>query len=123
MKPYFWHKKHFVLFSAVVIFFLVITFSVWVKTSNAMLGFGGRIASVVPCTCSANLMITIAGVRGGVFSFEPGSLPFAWYQIYRPGPWARGTYVPGNVCLWIVPDGCAGIPTMGTIIEVGTSLF
>lgn len=98
--------------------------SIGVNTSSAqMLGFGGRVASVVPCPCSMNLMITIAGVKGGTFSFGPGSLPFAWYQIFRPGPFAKGAYAPGGSCLWFIPYGCAGFPTMGTIVEVGTSMF
>lgn len=108
---------------ATILFFFVVMFGAGVKTSDAMFGFGGRIVSVVPCPCSMNLAITIAGIRGGIFSLEPGVLPFAWYQIFRPGPWAKGTYVPGNVCLWPIPYGCAGFPTMGTILEVGTSMF
>ena len=76
----------------------------------------------MPCPCSDNLAISVVGVKGGIFSFGPGSVPFAWYQIYRPGPWAKGTYAPGGVCLWPFPDGCAGFPTEGTILDVGTSL-
>ena len=115
--------RHFVLLSSITVFFLAVSFSMGVKTTNAMLGFGGKIAWVMPCPCSMNLAIMIVGVKGGVFSFEPGSIPFAWYQIFHAGPWALGTYIPGNVCLWFIPDGCAGFPTMGTILDVGTSAF
>lgn len=117
-------NKRFIISCAIAILFILIAlFSVGMKRSNAMLGFGGRIVSVIPCPCSFNLAVTVAGVKGGIFSFEPGSLPFAWWQIFRPGPWAKGSYVPGNVCLWFIPYGCAGIPTMGTILDVGTSMF
>lgn len=113
-----------IFFGVVTLFFLVASFGVGVKTSNAaLLGFGGKIAWVMPCPCSANLAIFIVGVKGGVFSFGPGSIPYAWYQIFHPGPWALGSYVPGNMCLWPVVVGCAGFSTRGTIINVGTSMF
>lgn len=116
-------NKHFII-SCVIAILLILTasFGVGMKKSNAMLGFEGKIVSVTFCPCSFNLLISIAGVKGGIFSFEPGSVPFAWYQIFHSGPWTKGSYVPGNVCLWYVVVGCAGIPTMGTILDVGTSL-
>lgn len=108
-----------------VVFLFVSLFGVGARIARAegLPGFGGKIVSVITCPCSMNLMITIAGVKGGTFSFGPGSVPFAWYQIYRPGPWAKGTYSPGGMCLWFIPFGCAGIPTMGTMLEVGTSMI
>ncbi len=117
------NKRTLLLSTTAVLFVIIAVFGVWVKTSSAIsLGFGGRITKVVYCPCSANLAIFVVGVKGGVYSFEPGSLLFAWYQIYRPGPWTVGTYTPVNKCLWFVPKGCAGFPTIGTIIDVGTSI-
>ena len=116
------NKRTFLLSTTAVFFILIASFGMWAKSSNAILGFGGKIAYVYYCPCSANLAVFVAGVRGGVYSFTPGSLLYAWYQIFRPGPWTVGTYVPSNVCLWFIPYGCAGFPTMGTMIEVGTSI-
>ena len=118
------NKYPFLLGIASILFFLAVSFGVGVKTSNAaLLGFGGRILWVMPCPCSGNLAIAIGPPRGGIYSFGPGSIPYAWYQIFHPGPWALGSYVPGNACLWFIPFGCAGFPTMGTMINVGTSMF
>ncbi len=106
------------LVAASVLF--VASFGMWVKPANAMLGFGGRIVFVKLCPCSANLAIWVFGPRGGVYTFQPGvSVPFANYQFWRPGPAILGTFVPGGVCL--TGFFCAGFPTMGTMVTVGTS--
>ena len=127
------NSRHLLIGLATLFFVFIISFSLWVKRGDAlslMSGFGGRIAWVMPCPCSLNLAILIAPTNPlappstyGIFSFEPGSVPFAWYQIFRPGPAVKGTYVaPKNECLWPFPDGCEGFDTRGTIVDVGTSL-
>ncbi len=116
------NKRAFLLTLAALFFLLVASFGVGIKSSNAMLGFGGKIVAVRPCLCSANLAVFVVGVKGGVYTFQPGvSLLFAQYQIWRPGPWVLGTYAPGGVCLRYRFLGCTGFPTMGTMITVGTS--
>ncbi len=115
------NKRVFLSVTVSVVFLLVASFGVGIKSSNAMLhGFGGKIVYVHYCPCSANLAVFVLGVKGGVYTFQPGvSLLFANYQIWRSGPWVVGTYVPGGVCLtW---KKCAGFSTTGTILTVGTS--
>ncbi len=118
------NKRTLLLSATAILFVFIASFGMWIKSSNAIFhGFGGKSVYVMYCPCSANLAVFVLGVRGGVYSFGPGSLPFAWYQIFRSGPWVLGTFVPGTgMCLWPVPFGCAGFPTMGTILEVGTSI-
>ena len=79
--------------------------------------FGGRILKVI--TCDEGLLITIGWPRGGEFMFTAGSILYAWYQIYRPGPWALGIALP-------IFEACTidGEPIGGGLImhKVGTSL-
>ena len=116
------NKRTLLLGMVGVLLLFVASFGLWVRSTNAILGFGGKSVYVYYCPCSANLAVFVVGVKGGVYTFQPGvSQLFAWYQIWRAGPWVLGTYAPPGVCLWYIPYGCAGFPTMGTMIEVGTS--
>lgn len=84
--------------------------------------FGGVITSVFYCPCSANLAIVVGPPSPGTYTYQPGvSMVYPFYQIFRPGPWVKGSYIPGTgVCA--TGYFCATVPTMGTISDVGTSL-
>lgn len=120
-------KRHPIAMSFVfAIFIVTVSFSLRVKAGRALgiAPFGGRILSVQYCPCSWNLAITVGPPVGGVFTYEPGfSTVRAFYQIFRPGPWVLGTYVPGGSCLTFCHWCCmpANFP-IGTIDEVGTSM-
>ena len=114
--------------SAVLIIVLV---SFMIPRSKAQafslgLPFGGKITSVLPCTCPADLgwQITVGPPRPGVYMYQPGfSMLFMNYNIFRPGAWVVGiatTYVP---CLQISITGCIPVSTGGLLIRlIGTSL-
>lgn len=83
--------------------------------------FGGRIEKVNYC-CNG-IELTIGPPRPGNFIFEWGrSVPYAFYQFYRPGPWALGDAYPGGSCEDIY-DECAPHPAKGTIRQIGTSMY
>ncbi len=97
-------------------------FNYKIKKADALipLPFGGRIIAVVPCT--NGILVTVSPPWPGMFMFEfAATVPFAYYQFYRPGPAIKGTYFAGGSC--ILPPPAPPIPAMGTMIIVGTSLF
>lgn len=122
--PFLMKKRQMVVGGIFVLSFFVAAYSVWIKPSKAVLQFGGQITSVFYCPCSANLAIVVGPPSPGVFMYQPGvSMVYAWYQIFRPGPWVLGTYTPGGACMMFIPYGCAPMAApMGTITQVGTSL-
>jgi len=86
--------------------------------------FGGLILAVDECTCSGSFLITIGPPVPAIVLYVPGvSMPHEWFQILRVGPWAKGTYRPGGVCL-MAGKSCTpfSLQPVGTIFEVGTSL-
>lgn len=89
--------------------------------------FGGRITSIVPCTCSVPptmLKITVDPPVGGSFIFIPKvSTLYKFYKLLPPS-WVLGTSVGRRECLVGVPPTCAPAGAGGTIIRMtGTSLF
>jgi hypothetical protein len=117
-------KRSFILGTAAILLLLGVSFGLWVKSSKAIIPFGGPITSVFYCPCSANLAVVVGPPSPGIFMYQPGaSTVYAFYQIFRPGPWVLGNYVPGGACMMFIPYGCAPMAfPMGTINEVGTSL-
>lgn len=125
MKFFLFAKKHYIATSFIVVFFLIITsFGMRVKSGKAIVPFGGQILAVTYCPCSANVAITVGPPAGGVFTYDGSGMVYAFYQLFRPGPWVLGSYIPGSPGCWMfVPHGCVPIATpIGTISEVGTSM-
>lgn len=132
-------KKPLVLLSVTIFLILVIVaFGVKVKDTEALLGFGGPIIAVYPCTCfpPGGVAISVGlpgggpGIGAGTFLYETGvTLLHKYGQWFRPGPWVLGTYIPtpGAVCAVLAPipaDPCIPLVyiTGGTIVNMGTSL-
>ncbi len=91
--------------------------------AHAQVGFGGAIVKSMPCACSGNWLVVVAGYPSGVspLVFQPGaSVPFAFGSFYKPGAFTLGTFVPGGVCL-TPGTPCVLVPTIGTITMIGTS--
>jgi len=110
-------KKFFslLLLGAMVSSFM---FLFWPRPAEAILGFGGKILSFIPCL-NAGALFFIGPPRGGLFMRVPSTLVFAYGQL-RPGPWALGSYFPGGACvISIIPP--IVIPALGTMIMIGTS--
>ncbi len=86
--------------------------------------FGGPITLTFYCTCSMGIALTIGPPVGGTFVFQFGkSIPYAYGQVYRPGPWTLGTWTTGGECEFYVPPAeCVSYPVMGVIDKIGTSL-
>lgn len=104
---------------------IVTFFVVKIKTSSAILGFGGVVQSFVACTESANYAIFIAGrPTSGYFMWEPTTINHTYgsQQLFSSGAWALGTYTPVGVCVISVEPPVTLEPITGTMIRVGTSL-
>lgn len=131
MKFLHYIKKHTIFFSIIVLLLLAVSYGSKVKSGKAIVPFGGVITAVTPCDCSVGYMIIVAGpTTAGAFLYQTGvSILFPWYEIFTPGPFVLGTYIPGAVCMIGVPPACtdafmgAGAePYNGTIEMVGSSL-
>lgn len=104
------------LFSLLLIIFIFLS-PVYVKAAPAT-NFGGVIVSMFPCPASANWILFISDKRVVApigLMFQPGFSVL--YKMYQPRPVvnALGSFVPGGTC--------DGFPVMGTILQMGTSLF
>lgn len=125
-----------------IMFFLVLVgtiFSIKIRTSMALVGFGGQVMSVTLCTCSlpGSVALTVGTPTPGVYLYTPTTVLFdhynfwgtgAWlgyvYTHFVPGPWVLGTYIPGGVCLIPTVPDCTPLPYItGTIEKMGTSLL
>jgi len=96
--------------------------------SNPLGGaFGGRITTVIPCTCSVPptmLKITVGSPKGGSFIYIPGVSTL--YKLYKllPPSWVLGLSTGRRECLIGTPPTCAPAGAGGTIIRMtGTSLY
>ncbi len=83
--------------------------------------FGGPILAVDECTCSGGWRILVGPPRPMDLLYQPPiSTLFSFYNIFTPGPFALGTYIPGGYCSRGTTF-CTGSNVAGTIILVGTS--
>ncbi len=85
--------------------------------------FGGNITYVVYCTCSAGMLLTVAGPIPGVFYYSTvGSILYPNYQIYRTGPSVIGlaSQTPGQC--WVIATPCYVVGAGPVITQIGTSL-
>ena len=83
--------------------------------------FGGKILTVIPCTCTRSLLLIVGPPKGGLFLYVPGLSRL--YQNFSliPGRWILGTSIGKAPCLTGFPPVC--IPTgSGAIIrKIGTN--
>lgn len=95
------------------------------KSATGIIPFGGRSTMMIPCTCSANILLYITDPKGVQLQliYQPGVTVL--YQMGNPSVNVNmlGQYVAGGVCMVYVGTGCSstGSP-MGTMIQLGTSL-
>lgn len=137
-------KKYKLFFVAVVLVTVIVaSLLVKAKKSEALLfrGFGGVVASVTVCTCSAvpTYYVSLGPPTGGEYLLVEGvSEPFAYYDIWGTtgsfvgdtwvntpsGPWVLGSYTTGVSagCLMKGTPCYLMPPALGTIYQYGTSL-
>src|SRR5947208_618090 len=88
--------------------------------TEAVIGvpFAGRVATVVPCTCSAGAIVTFAtlfavgsvpAVGLSLYYQLPISITFSHFIVGIPGTFELGTYTPGvqAICLVGAPPLCS----------------
>lgn len=140
MKFLFYTKKHRVLVSIIVFLIMItVSFAVKIRSSKAILGFGGRITEVTFCTCTqGSWAYTVVGDPSGVFVYTPLAVPYKWYNFLPKGvytypvlipftsPWILGSYVPTPVvssCWMYAAEACYPLPSLGEITSFGTSKY
>lgn len=109
--------------AATVLAALVLAFSLPSPAQAVGVPFGGIISVSMPCSCSGNWLVIVAGFPSGYVPLvvQPGvTIPFPFYSLYKPGAFTKGDYVPGGVCL-MPGTPCWTFPVLGTINLVGTS--
>lgn len=109
-----------------VSFFIPLPKSVQVTAAVGTIPFGGRIIYTTVCTCGGGSWgIKVGPPVGGDFIYQPGvSHLFAFYSIFRPGPWVLGTAAGGAPCMQVRGNSCVPdevVPAGPVIIMVGTS--
>lgn len=108
-------------------FLLIITLFLGpVKASALPTNFGGQILAFYPCTCSMNFIYYIRDVRYQYMPlvYQPGFTIL--HKMYTPYPSVNtvGNYVPGTgVCSTYIYPSCVTIPSIGSILNFGTSLL
>lgn len=124
MKIFSYIRCHSKLLSIVVFFVLIaVSFGMNVKSSKALLGFGGEIVNVIPCIDEASYAIVIGTPKPGVYIWTPATIMYQYYNLWTPGPWVLGGYIPspGLTCSDLGVPLIAGIN--GIIESVGTSMM
>ncbi len=115
------------LSSLIILSFILILSANKAEALSLMMPFGGKIKSVQPCTCPANLawQITVGPPRPGVFMYKPGmSTLFSKFNIFSPGPYVVGIATGYSPCMQASVTGCTPTSTGGPLIRlVGTSGF
>ncbi len=87
--------------------------------------FGGRIISMVPCSCNPDQssQLTVAGPSGssGTYLYSISTKVYARNSV-KPNSFLLGKYTSGGSCQVGVPPECSPLPiTKGTISFTGTS--
>ncbi len=95
------------------------------NAASGIMPFGGKSTSMVPCTCSGNILLYVLDARGTTLPliYQPGVTVL--YKMGNPtsGTNMLGQYVSGGQCLIYVGSGCSsGGTPIGTMIQLGTSL-
>lgn len=109
-----------ILFSFAIALLFV---STYMSRSSAQLinpPFGGRVIAILPCTCTGGFAILLGFPRPGFYLFQSGISRLYKNFIILPGSQVLGNAVVTGVCLTAL--ACVPIPTIGTILKVGTSL-
>jgi len=88
--------------------------------------FGGKITTMIPCTCSSGYQINIAipYKHAGFYLYLPGITKLYKRNLVYPTAWILGKYSSGGVCAITLPPPavCGSLPiTKGTITYIGTS--
>lgn len=114
-----------------LIFLIVSSFVFFVPQAEAQLAqpFGGLVTFTVPCACTGTLNVWftplyIAGTPiTGQITYSPfTTILYAYFNIGVPGTWHLGSYIPGVQACWVpVGLGCAPVPSLGLMTQVGTS--
>ena len=87
--------------------------------------FGGRITTVIPCTCSVGSQVNIIGfpsIFSGSYLYFPGAAEIKGKGNVAPSRLILGHYSPGGTCRIGVEPYCTVLPiSKGTLKIFGTN--
>ncbi len=92
-----------------------------------LLNFGGRITTVIPCTCSTGSQVNVVGTGrnaqfSGSYLYLPGITIVKGKGKVLPSRIILGKYSPGGTCMVGVAPECTTLPiTKGTKGTIGTN--
>lgn len=126
----FFNKQSLILsarsFAVILVFALVATIGLVVwngRDAQAATPFGGRVTTVVFCTCSLNFLLTVSPPVGGMFIYEPFStVVYEFHRIPVVGVWLLGLRSSATSCTVFVGKGCASLGSYPVIQMTGTSM-
>lgn len=115
------------IFVLVAVFFILI--SLLLPTTATALSFplnfggafGGKILSVIPCTCAFSLLLRVGPPKGGSFLYVPGVSKLHQNFSLIPGRWILGTSFGRASCLTGFPPFCAPFGSGAIIRKIGTN--
>ena len=129
------HKGSELLLNAVLIkagclvIIAIIAFTFPIETTrgaSVLVAFGGRVTSVIVCTCPANFgySVTVAGQKGGQFFYSLAKTKKYAYYMPRPGGQIKGLAYPVySPCFQVSINGCTPGGPGGLLMEkFGTNL-
>lgn len=83
--------------------------------------FGGRIQSILECTCTGDLRLSVGPPRPATVLFTSSSRLYAWWNI-AAGNWVLGDHTGAGATCWVqAVTYCIAYPAEGTIMKMGTS--
>ena len=120
---YFFRKRKILTFSVLILIVFFASFSV--IFAAGLPWFGGRITTVVPCTCSTGFQVGIIGYPAtfsGTYLYLPGATQVRGKGNVLPSRLILGLYSSGGVCMIGIPPECSNLQiSKGTMKIIGTN--
>jgi hypothetical protein len=119
--------KYFLKYKKIAIFLILILVGGFFVFSDALgvgflKNFGGRITTVIPCTCSTGSQVTIIGspkIFSGTYFYSPSTTRVKGKGNILPSRKIIGKYMSyGGLCLVGVAPECTQLPISKGIMEL-----
>lgn len=115
-------------FLGILVIVMIVMFPFRVNAQG--LPFGGLVTFNIPCVCSTGMAVFFAPLypnppfpgTGGLHFIPGASFLHPHFLIGVPATWELGQYIAGTgACFVGIPPECVIVPTLGTMVRVGTS--
>ena len=117
-------KRTIKIFSNIILLLAIFFVSFSFAFAAGMLYFGGRITTVIQCTCSVGSQVSVVGfpsIFSGTYLYVSGVTQIKGRENVVPGRLILGNYSTGGTCL-VTGTPCVTLPiTKGTMTKIGTN--